>query len=254
MRMISNFSGEEAEEETEVESAAMGMQPFRFLDLPFELRLRVYELILVFGKTIDLEISNHRTLPRLLQIFLVNHRIHKEAARVFYGYNTFRVFPIYDKFFHTKAPLLTRLPPRYRTQITKLELRLGPGWTKPPRGWVADGRLGLSDLGKMWILKVFIECDPASHPIFEGFRNGEDFYTQFSVNLMRSLIVQVPSIIKVEFDAYPSVSKSSPLLKGLLDEVKARNKRVTWGSQRGWDNIVEVDLASVMENLSIKAP
>lgn len=228
-------------------------QPFRFFDLPYELRFRILELILMFPKTIDLDPTNHRNVARYLAPFLVSHRMHDEASRVFYSRNTFRVFPIHGRFFHTKKPLLMRLPSLYRSYITRLELRLGPGWTKPPKGWVVDDRLGLADAGKVRLLKIFVECDPAGDMIFEGFRIGQDFYTEFCVDLLRSISVQVPSLMEVEFDAYPSVQKSSPLLMGLTNEVKAQNKKTSWGPERGWDKIVEVSLASVMQTLTLGA-
>ena len=177
--------------------------------------------------------------------------MHDEASRVFYGRNTFRIFPIHGRFFHTKKPLLARLPAQYRAHITKLELRLGPGWTKPPKGWVADDRIGLADAAKARLLKVFVECDPASDMIFEGFRIGQDFYTEFCVDLVRSILAQVSSLREVEFDAYPSVQKTSPLLQGLQNEAKAEQKRITWGPERGWDKIVEVNLANVLQGLSL---
>jgi hypothetical protein len=228
-------------------------QPFRFFDLPYELRLRVYELILLFPKTIDLDPFNYRNIRRFFGLFVVNHRMHDEASRVFYGRNTFRVFPVHGRFVNHKKPLLARLPTRYRALITKLELRLGPGWTKPPRGWVVDDRLGLGDLGKARLLKIFVECDPASHDVFEGFRNPGDFYTIFCLDLLRSLFGEVPSVAQVEFDAYPGIEKSSPLMQVLANEAKAQNKRITWGPERGWDKIVEVSLASVLGGLSLGA-
>ena len=63
----------------------------------------------------------------------------------------------------------------------------------------------------------------------------------------------MPSIDDVEFDAYPSVSKDSPLLKGLVEETKLNQKRVAWGPERGWDKIVEVDLASVLQKMGLGA-
>lgn len=226
-------------------------QPFRFFALPYELRLRIYELILLSRKTIDLDPANYRAIRPLLSLFFVSHRMHDEAARVFYRQNTFRIFPIHGRFFHTKKPLLMRLPAHYRALITNLELRLGPGWTKPPKGWVVDERLHLEDVVKARTLKVFVECDPASDPIFEGFRVGEDFYTLFCVELVTSLFAQVPTFTQVEFDAYPGITKASPLLQALVNEAKGRNMRIGWGPEREWEKIVEANLTTVLEGLSL---
>ncbi|KAI8932255.1 hypothetical protein NX059_010456 [Plenodomus lindquistii] len=226
-------------------------QPFRFFDLPSELRLRVYEFLLIFPKTIDLDPSNYRDVAPNLRVFFVDHRMHEEASRVFYGRNTFRVFPIHGRYINRKHPLLAWFPRRYRAHITRLELRLGPGFTRPPKCWVVDSRLGLTAAKKLYKLKVFIEIDPASNEVFEGFRVGQNFYTEYCVGLLRALLAQVASISEVEFDAYPSVSKSSPLLKGLLEETKLNQKSVTWGPERGWEKIVEVDLVKVLQNLGL---
>jgi hypothetical protein len=114
-----------------------------------------------------------------------------------------------------------------------------------------DGRLQLEELKKPWLLKIFVECDPASHDSFEGFRVSDDFYTQYSVELVRGLLGQVPSFSQVEFDAYPSIHKSSPLLQALVKEAKAQNKRISWGPERGWEKVVEVNLTNVLESLSL---
>jgi hypothetical protein len=230
-------------------------KPFPFLALPYELRIRIYEQLLIFPTTIDLDPSNTRTLIRPLRLFLVSHAVHAEASRLFYSRNTFRIFAVHGRFFHTKKQLLTRLPVTYRSYVTKLELRLGPGWTKPPKGWVVDAKLGLGDMRNVRGLRVFVECDPASSEIFEGFRHkdGEEFYTTFCVGLLRGLFAQLSGLSKVEFDAYPSVSRTSPLMKGLIAEVKAGQKKIIWGPERGWDKIVEVDLAGVMEKMGLES-
>ncbi|KAI4615258.1 hypothetical protein J4E83_006985 [Alternaria metachromatica] len=237
----------------EDEKKAARRQPFRFFDLPSELRLRIYEELLVFPKTIDLDPTNYRTVAPALRLFLVDHRMHNEASRVFYGRNTFRVFPIHGRYINRKHPLLAWFPRKYRALLTRLELRLGPGFTKPPKCWVVDSRLGLAAVKKVYKLKIFVEIDPASNEVFEGWRVGNNFYTEYCVGLLRGLLAQVPSIDDVEFDAYPSVSKDSPLLKGLVEETKLNQKRVAWGPERGWDKIVEVDLASVLQKMGLGA-
>lgn len=223
--------------------------PFRFFDLPYELRLRVYEELLVLSKTLDLDPSNTRQVAPRLQLLLVSHQMHDEASRVFYSRNTFRVFPIHGRYINKKHPLLAWLPRRYRAHMTRLELRLGPGFTRPPKGWVVDSRLGLSALTKIFKLSVFVEIDPASSEIFEGFRVGGAFYTEYSLNLLRNLLTQLSTVGIVEFDAYPSVSRDSPLLKALVEESRLHQKRVAWSSGRGWDKIVDVDLAKAIEAL-----
>jgi hypothetical protein len=226
-------------------------EPFRFFDLPYELRLRVYEELLIFPDTIDLDDLNSFTVAPALRLCLVNHRMHEEAARVFYSRNTFRVFPIHGRYINRKYPLLAWFPQKYRAILTRLELRLGPGFTKPPKCWVVDSRLGLAAAKKVHRLKIFVEFDPASNEIFESFRVGNDFYTEYCVGLLRGLLAQVPSINDVEFDAYPSVSNSSPLVAGLIEETKLNQKRIAWGPLRGWDRTVEDDLANVLEKMEL---
>ena len=114
-----------------------------------------------------------------------------------------------------------------------------------------DSRLGLAVAKKVYRLKIFVEIDPASNEVFEGFRVGNNFYTEYCVGLLRGLLAQVPSINDVEFDAYPSVSKSSPLLTGLVEEKKLNQKRIAWGPERGWDKIVEDDLANVLQKMGL---
>lgn len=230
-------------------------QPFRFFDLPSELRATILELLLVKDKTIDLDPSNGRTILPSLRLFFVSRRMHAEASHIFYAQNTFRIFAINGRFFHTKKQLLTRLPAHYITQMRSLELRLGPGFNKPPKGWVVDARLKLDAAVNVRLLKVFVELDPASHPSFEGYRRdggeAEEFFTVFSVGLLGCLFGELMRLRRVEFDAYPGISRTSPLMRALIEETTVGGKELAWGPERGWDKIVDTDLGGMLQKLGI---
>ncbi|KAL5422095.1 hypothetical protein PMIN06_005769 [Paraphaeosphaeria minitans] len=231
-------------------------QPFHFFALPSELRIRILELLLTQPKTIDLDPTNSRTLLPALRLFFVSRRMHDEASHIFYATNTFRVFALSGRFFHTKKQLLTRLPQHYIAQMRSLELRLGPGFNKPPKDWVVDGRLQLHAATNVRTLKVFVELDPASHPSFEAFRKetcaeAEQFFTVFCAGLLGCLFGELCALRKVEFDAYPGISRSSPLMSVLVELTKIGGKEVTWGPERGWDKIVDTDLGGMLQKLGI---
>ena len=100
---MKTVSIEDQQQDSEDEPRA----PFRFFDLPFELRLRVYENLLVFPKTLDLDPTNHRAVAPSLRLFYASHRMHDEASRVFYGSNAFRLFPVNGKYINAKYPSQT---------------------------------------------------------------------------------------------------------------------------------------------------
>ncbi|KAI9821026.1 MAG: hypothetical protein M1827_003759 [Pycnora praestabilis] len=200
-------------------------QSFRFLDLPSELRNRIYELLLKTGITIELDPKNYRRIARRLDLFQTSRQIHEESYPIFYGGHTFRLFSTNGKFFNTKRQLLARLPPRYRASITNLELRLGPGWSAPPRSWAVTHSLGLIDATALRVLKVFVECDP-SDDIFRGFRIDDGFYTGFCGHLLKVILHDVPSLQEIRFSGYPYVLQEGPLMQRLLKEVNDANKRL----------------------------
>lgn len=226
--------------DTEVEEWTKGKKHayFPFLALPSELRNKIYSLVFSLAPQVfDLDPSIFRFLhsQKMLALFTVCRQVHMEASHRFFSTHTFRLFPTYPgRYFNTARPLLARLPPQYRSSITSLELRLGPGWNAPPRGWVVNDALGLKDCITVRALKVFVECDP-SDAIFKGFRRGDGFYERFSQNLLENVLKEVPSIKLVEFDAWSSVKRTGDMISGLRDVVLRFEKVVGWGPERGWD-------------------
>ena len=212
---------------------------FRFFDLPTELRLKILDMVLVTDQTIDLDPLNYRRIARRLDVFLTCRRMHEEACPVFYGGHTFRIFPTHDRFFGNRIlPLLARLSSRSRAALLSLELRLGPGWSNPPKSWRINDRLGLEEMIAVRSVKVFVQCDP-SHDVFKGFRVGKDFFTDFSGDILGDIIDRLPVLEEIEFDGWSSVSKEAPLMTRLLNEARRNRKRIAWGPERGWDNDVE---------------
>ena len=176
---------------------------------------------------------NYRLLHPRLAIFLVSKQVHEEAYPVFYS-QPIRLFPTHGRFFY-KQPLLARLSTRYRSAITTLELRLGPGWSAPPKSQNTDPPLGLEDCTSLRTLKVFVECDPSDN-IFNGFRGTgatQDTYKNFCTNLVAGILAQVPSLETIELDAYPGVKKEAPLVMALRRKVEESDTQLVWGPLRG---------------------
>lgn len=210
---------------------------FNFLDLPPELRLRVYDYHFAgCGPVIDLEPDNHRRIHRKLALVRACRQIYLEAAPFFYGRFTFRVFPVYPgRFLKTKKPLLARLSANQRAWISSLELRLGPGFNAPPRGWVVNDALGLRQCMRARKLRVYVEIDPSDSAL-KGFRRADGFYEEFSSRLMREILASVPTIEVVEFDAFPSVKISGAMMQGLLGTISPAHQ-LAWGPDRGWNGV-----------------
>ena len=227
----------ESEQEPEVR------EPFPLLDLPSEIRLRVYHFVLFTPTRKSGAAKNAGTVgssakkskhiaptSHRIALFLVSRRVHDEASHLFYSSQIFRLFPVQD---FSRRPTVRALPRRHRPSVTTIELILGNSWTAPPRSWIVNQGLGLHDMALTRTLKIFIECDP-SQPIFEGFRVSKDYYTEFAGNLMQQILERLPGLVQVEFDGYPSVRKSGDLMLRLLDETRMANKKVLWGPERGW--------------------
>ncbi|KAI6082841.1 hypothetical protein F4821DRAFT_204613 [Hypoxylon rubiginosum] len=216
--------------------------PFRFLELPSELRLKVYGYHFAnTGVVLDLDPDNYKRIHQKLAILRTCRLIHREASYHFYNTHPVRIFPTHPgRFFKTKKPLLARMKPCQRESMSSLELRLGPGWSKPPRGWVVNEALGLSDCVNVFKLTVFIECDPGND-IFRGFRQPNGFYDRFSKSLLSDVLDEMPWVKRIEFDAWPSVKKSGALMRGLMELATSRGLKIVWGEERGWTDEEEVE-------------
>lgn len=211
---------------------------FNFLRLPSEIRNTIYSMVYSSAPAvIDLDPHTFSLLNRqkILAVFSVSRQVHLEATHHFFSTHTFRIFPTYPgRYFKTKKPLLARLPQHYRESITSLELRVGPGWNNPPRGWVVNDALGLQDCTSVRVLKVFVEVDP-SDGIFKGFRAGDGFYEKFCQGLLADVLKGVPTVDVVEFDAWPSVKRTGDMMRGLGEIIIKMNKVIAWGPERGWE-------------------
>ncbi|RDA91371.1 hypothetical protein CP533_0023 [Ophiocordyceps camponoti-saundersi (nom. inval.)] len=211
------------------------LKPFPFLSLPPELRIQVYEHY--FSDTdavLDLGPDNYKRIHKLLGLMRVCKLLHAEATHFFYSSRSFRLFPTYPgRYFKTKKPLLARLKPSQRESIVSLELRFGPGWNAPPRGWAVNDALGLHDCVNVQKLHVFVECDP-SDGVFKGFRRSENFYESFSRKLLAAVIDALPAVHSVEFDAWSSVKKSGAMMRSLVDVAAQSKLLIQWGPERGW--------------------
>jgi len=218
-------------------SKSRSRKHFPFFQLPTELRLRIYEMLLISpDRVLNLDPTNFRLVLPRLPCFLVSRRMHEEAYRTFYGEHVVGMFPEPGRFFD-KKPLLTRLGPRNRGAITTLELRLGPGWTKPARYQNTEKSLGLQDCVSLRMLKILVQIDPGDD-IFHGFRgkgNDKNTYNLYCVKLLNGILEQVPSLKTIELDAWAGVDKGSPLIFALANEVQKAGKRLVWGPLRGWN-------------------
>jgi len=221
-------------------------QAFRLLDLPYELRLDVYKYhFLSTGHVLDLDPLNHKRIYPKLAILRVCRTLYREASHYFYSTHPVRLFPTHPgRFFKTKRPLLARLKTLQRQSLSTLELRLGPGWSKPPRGWVVNPELGLAECTHVRKVTVFLECDPGTDT-FHGFRQPHEFFEGFAQSLLENVLNEMPWVAQVEFDAWSSVRKSGTLVQRLLDVVKSRHLLQTWGPERGWTDADEPEPRSV---------
>ena len=216
--------------------------PFHFLSLPSEIRIRIYEYYFSDSEpVIDLGPENHKRYHNKLRLVRVCRQVHDEATHLFYSTQTFRIFQIYPgRYFKTKKPLLARMKPIHRDCMTSLDLRLGPGWGAPPKGWVVTPALGLHECVNVHRLKVMVECDTSDN-IYKGFRRSDGFYEGFCRNLLSDVMDALPNVVEVQFDAWPAVKKSGLMMQGLMSTATEAGMHITWGPERGWTDADEDD-------------
>lgn len=214
-------------------------QPFRLMALPVELRLMIFGYYFAdIGPVVDIEHGNYWSIHRKLALLRVCRRIWYEASDTFYRSKVFRIFPIDGRQSRAKKGLLAKVKPQCRAEMRTLELRTGPGWTKPFRSWVVNDLLGLADCFNVRRLHVYIEIDP-SNKIFAGYRKAPGFYEKFCQDLLDEILKGLPSVEKVQFDAHPSVKKKGDMARGLIDIATANKRTICWGPCRGWTDADE---------------
>ncbi|OAA69151.1 hypothetical protein ISF_03526 [Cordyceps fumosorosea ARSEF 2679] len=208
---------------------------FPLLSLPSELRIKIYEYFFAdITEVLDLTRENHKRIHKRLGLMRTCRLISNEATHLFYSTRTFRLFPTSTgRYFKTKKPLLARLSARQRQCLTKIEMRLGPGWSAPPPGWVVNAALGLKDCIHVHTLSVYVEVDPSDN-IFNNFRRADGFYEEFSRKLLAETLKGLPAVRTIEFDAYESVQKRGAMMRSLFSIATASDKVITWGPDRGW--------------------
>lgn len=216
--------------------------PFPLLSLPSELRIKIYEFFFAeITEVLDLNRENHKRIHKKLALMRTCRLISNEATHCFYSTRIFRLFPTTPgRFFKTKKPLLARLSARQRQCLTKIEMRLGPGWSAPPAGWVVNAGLGLKDCSNVHTLRVYVEVDPSDN-IFNNFRRADGFYEEFSRNLLANTLKGLPSVRTIEFDAYESVQKKGAMMRSLMSIATTSECAITWGPDRGWFGAPEDD-------------
>ena len=246
-REASDYGSDDDEEEEEV-----ARQPFRFLDLPYELRRKILLSVMRYNDVVDLNVN----AVRRLGLMLVSRQWYNECCETFYGGNMFRLLPLDGKLDKKRTkPMIQHFTPRNRGFVTRLELRLGPHWSSPPRCWQITDALGLEDLASVRRLDVFVQTDP-EHPSFVGFRKSKDFYTNFCGVMLEEICRRMPNLETISLDAWPSVGRDSPLVRRLEAEVTLAGKKVLWGPNLRLDDCYEAvfpgDVPSVYDTVHLR--
>lgn len=218
---------EETEPDSEDEEEAQKRrQPFPFFRLPYELRWKVLLSVMRYNDVVDLNVN----AVRRLGMFPVSRQWYQECCQAFYGGNIFRLLPLDGPLKKKRTkPLIQHFTPENRKRVTRLELRLGPHWSDPPRCWQISDQVGLEDLSSVRRLDVFVQCDP-EHPSFVGFRQTKKFYTDYCGELLEEIFGRIPKLETISIDSWPSVGRDSPLIRRLETEATLYGMKVVWGT------------------------
>ncbi|KAK6369744.1 hypothetical protein LTS17_009194 [Exophiala oligosperma] len=198
------FSRKAIDEEVSPDSAELDVPalpggPFKFFELPAEIRNKIYGLIL-FGKPgYRGKDGRKKTRTSILADF-------------------------------TPAPIIQELSPMYRAMVTKLEMVVGSSWASPPKTWRVSKLLArrLGKLSAVQSLRLFVQCDPST-PTYEKYRVSLNFYTDFCGDLLRDVLAVMPRLEYIEVDGNPGVDTQGPLVSRLLTEADFKGKTWTLG-------------------------
>lgn len=204
--------------------------PFRFFDLPSEVRNLIYDFTL-FSKPAYRGAKGRRKASRL-SCLLANHKMHAESTYILYSTTRFPLFFLQS---FESPPLLSELAPLYLPFVANLRMTVGPSWTDPPKTWRVTRQLTktLKQLTSVQTLRVFVEFDP-SHPAFAKYRRSYGFYTDFCGDLLGDVLEGMPQLKFVELDGNPGVDVNGPLVRRLRGEAVEEEKEVRWGKVAAW--------------------
>lgn len=224
-------SGRFEDELRQLSLADVSRDPFRFLDLPAEVRNHLYRIVLT--ERLDYRSKNLRRKRDKLALMRTSRQLHDEMTYQLYTTTTFPL--LYLQQFEG-PPTVLALAPRYRPLLTRLEMRLGSSWTQWPAEWTVDNRLrtALRRMVKMETLRVFVQFDPtlASFAKHEKMMDGD--YTERCGDLLEDVLDCRPNWKFIELDGEPSVQLTGKLVSRLRAVAEDAERHVILGPVSGW--------------------